>query len=612
MVRLFASMRSSRGVASVVVLALVGGLSVVGLVGTGLSGSVLGALPGSAWLSSSERGDVVLANGANGAGVARAVVPGAKGAKMSVVQRGGFACVRAEQADGSATVNCVDDATFGDAGSARVKKSQVVVRTGDHAYMVEASKGLVRPLDPKSLAPVGDALVFRAPIKTVPDDDGRLLVLELEDSVASVVTGASAGEPVTVGESKGDLFGSLVNGQFAVVAQADSRVTLFVDGRLDRRVELPGGLGSLLVPAEVDGGVFPLLSRSKGGAEVVVLDTATDKGRRVKVKKVLPKASQVFATSAGLFVPDKKSGSVVRVDIDSGETETIDMGVGKGADNVEVFVKDDKLWVNNPNGSKAMVIDGRGERHEINKYDKDVPDVDPGWDAEPAELETPPPAESDGLDGPATSEPPVSDTTVPSTEQAVPISLPSDDGLGSQTTLVGPAGGGLDGSGPVTSKKPTTPKKSTTTKPDKPEGSDGSGGDEPPVVSEAPQRGVPPQLSPLSATAGSRSVTLSWSVVGDVDSYELTCSPECGGQGVARDAISVTVDGLRNGAEYRFVLVASNKNGDSQRATAGATPLGDVPDQVQGVSAEAVRGTQAGVAGPARVTWEPETSLRCV
>lgn len=68
--------RSSRGVASVAVMCLVGGLSGVGLVGTGLSGSVLGALPGSAWLSSSERGDVVLANGANGVGVARLGVPG--------------------------------------------------------------------------------------------------------------------------------------------------------------------------------------------------------------------------------------------------------------------------------------------------------------------------------------------------------------------------------------------------------------------------------------------------------------------------------------------------------------------------------------------------------
>lgn len=372
--------RSSRGVASVAVMCLVGGLSGVGLVGTGLSGSVLGALPGSAWLSSSERGDVVLANGANGVGVARLGVPGAEGSRMSVVQRGGFACVRSERADGSASVNCVDDATFGGAGSKNVMKGQEVVRTGAHAYMVDAAKGLVRPLNPKSLAADGEVLEFKAPIGTVADDEGRLLVLELETSLASVVVGSSAGEPVVIGEAKGDVFGVLVDGEFAVVAQADSRVTLFKDGRVDRRVGLPGRLGSLLVPGEVDGGELPLLSRSDSGVEVVVLDTRTDKGRRVKVRQVLPKASEVFATSAGLFVPDVASGSVVKIDTRSGETESIEMGVGKGEGNLEVFTKDGRLWVNNPNGSKAVVIDGRGERHEVNKYDKDIEEVDPGWE----------------------------------------------------------------------------------------------------------------------------------------------------------------------------------------------------------------------------------------
>ena len=165
---------------------------------------------------------------------------------MSVVQRGGFACVRSERADGSASVNCVDDATFGGAGSKNVMKGQEVVRTGAHAYMVDAAKGLVRPLNPKSLAADGEVLEFKAPIGTVADDEGRLLVLELETSLASVVVGSSAGEPVVIGEAKGDVFGVLVDGDFAVVAQADSRVTLFKDGGVDRRVGLPGRLGSLL------------------------------------------------------------------------------------------------------------------------------------------------------------------------------------------------------------------------------------------------------------------------------------------------------------------------------------------------------------------------------
>ncbi len=49
--------------------------------------------------------------------------------------------------------------------------------------MVEAARGLFASLDPKSLVPEGDVLEFLAPIAAVQDDDGRLLVLELEGVV---------------------------------------------------------------------------------------------------------------------------------------------------------------------------------------------------------------------------------------------------------------------------------------------------------------------------------------------------------------------------------------------------------------------------------------------
>ena len=151
---MFISLRSSRGFSSLSALALVASASVVGLVGSGMSSSQLEALPGGAWLTSSIKGDVVLADGASGNGVARAVVPGAKGSEMSVVHRGGFACVRSETKDGAASVNCIDDATFASAGSTKIKASQQIVRTGDAAYLIDQAKGVVRSLNTKSLKPV--------------------------------------------------------------------------------------------------------------------------------------------------------------------------------------------------------------------------------------------------------------------------------------------------------------------------------------------------------------------------------------------------------------------------------------------------------------------------
>lgn len=59
------SMKSSRGFASLSVLAVVVSIFAVGIVGSGMSTSLLQALPGGAWLASSVTGDVVLADGAS-------------------------------------------------------------------------------------------------------------------------------------------------------------------------------------------------------------------------------------------------------------------------------------------------------------------------------------------------------------------------------------------------------------------------------------------------------------------------------------------------------------------------------------------------------------------
>lgn len=546
--------RSSRGAVSLLAVAVLGSLSAFGLVGSGFSGAVVDSLPGSAWLSSNGQGDVVLAGAGNGSGVARVKVPGSEGKSMSVVHRGGFACVRAETPDGEATVNCIDDATFGDAGSLKVSQNQEVIRTGSRAYLIHEAKGLVRSLDPTTLKPEGDPLEFEPPIGVTANDGGQLMVLELEGSTATIVDGGSATEAVAIGAKKGNLFGSLVDGQFAVVAPADRKLTLFDGDTVDRRVSLPGKLEALLVPTEVDGRDLPMLSRKDGQAEVVAFDTAANEGRRVKVATALPPASEVYATSQGIFVPDPQAGSVVRINTRSGATETIDLGVGKGSENFEAFVKDDRVWINNPNGSKAVVIDGDGNVTEVNKYDPEIGEVDPGWDEEPA---------------PPTPETP----TAPSAPTPAPPSNSGTPAPQAPTNIGGGAGGSPAG-------QVTTPTART---------------------------GTAPVLSPLDAAGGSRSVTLSWGVSGMVDSYRLTCTPSCSRPSIAPGAMQVMVEGLTNGERYAFELTATNEFG-SDSASAEARPTGDVPDQVTGVDAVAQRGSTPGVGGPVDVSWSPERS----
>jgi hypothetical protein len=542
--------RSSRGAVSFIAVAVLASVTAVGLAGSGFSEAILDSLPGSAWLASNEKGDVILAGAANGAGLARVNVPGAAGTSMSVVHRGGFACVRSERPGGEATVNCIDDATFGDAGSLRVSGGQRVIRTGVHAYLINEAKGLVRPLNPRTLKPQGDPLEFEAPTSVIADDDGRLLVLELEPSAASVVEGAAATEPVSIGERKGNLYGVLVDGKFAVVAPADRQLTLFDGDTVDRRVTLPGPLGGLLVPSEVEGGDLPMLSRQDGQIEVVAFDTTTDEGRRVKVEAALPEAPTAYATSQGIFLPDPRAGTVVQIDTRSGAVETIDLGIGKGAGNFEVFVKDDRVWVNNPNGSKAVVIDSDGHVREVNKYDPDISEVDP-FPESPEPPEPPP--------GP------------------VPPENPDPGPPNRSTVTPGAPGGGRNNS--------TVPT---------------GGGEGEPIVAA-------PVLSDMTAVGGPRSATLSWDLKGEADSYRLSCTPGCGTPSISPGALRTTVDGLTNGQEYEFDLTATNSAG-SDTATASATPTGDVPDHVTDVQAQAQRGTTPNVGGPVSVSWAPDKS----
>lgn len=619
---MLSSLRTSRGFASLSALAVVASIAAVGVAGSGMSSSLLEALPGGAWLASSAKGDVVLADGASGTGVARAVVPGAQGSKMSVVHRGGFACVRSETENGEARVNCVDDATFGDAGSARVKSSQQIVRTGDAAYMIEESKGRVRSLDIKTLTPVGEPLTFEAPISTTPDDDGRLLVVELETSTSFVVAATQASEPEQIGTKKGDLFLSLVNGDFAVVAHADAQVTVYSDGVVDRRVSLPKNLPALLVPREVEGSEFAMLARSESKVEVIALHLGTNKGRRVRVSGNVPKANSVYSTSAGLFVPDVGSGKVTRVDTKSGATETIDLGLGKGEGNIEIFVKDDQLWANNPNGSKAVVIDSQGRKREVNKYDPDIKDVDPGWVGDPA------PVAAVSRPSPSGPVPPVvaaapevpepnAATTVPvlGDEPApTPVTTPSAGGV---PLPVLPAGGADEiaspdvtkpGAGSRNSKPagPGAPPKPVERTSDLPKTEEGPRPTPPelepdaPLLPQAPSRPVS-----FDGTAADRSIVLSWAApTGEAapSRYELTCNPDCGAGHTTVSLKSGTTSrdltGLRNGRPYAFSLIAVNQAGRSEAAiVANLRPVSTVPSPPTGVNLEAA------VDGSVMVSW---------
>lgn len=121
---------------------------------------------------------------------------------------------------------------------------------------------------------------------------------------------------------------------------------------------------------------------------------------------------------------------------------------------------------------------------------------------------------------------------------------------------------------------------------------------------------VPGAPTGVSATAGSGSVTVSWTApasTGDsaIVSYTVTTNPGNTKTHVAADKRSATITGLTNGTTYTFTVHATNDAGNSAESSAvTATPAassGSVPGAPTGVTAAPGDGT-------ATVAWSAPSS----
>ena len=84
----------------------------------------------------------------------------------------------------------------------------------------------------------------------------------------------------------------------------------------------------------------------------------------------------------------------------------------------------------------------------------------------------------------------------------------------------------------------------------------------------------------VTATPGVGQAVVSWTPSSGATSYKVTVSPTVPGSPFTVTAPPATVTGLTNGTPYSFSVVASNSIGDSQPATANATPV--APQTFQG------------------------------
>lgn len=413
--KLLGWVRSSRGFFSIAVVVALVASTLAFTFGDGNADSLFDLLSGQAWLGSDGPGEMILASGTTGKGSMRLQVPGAESGEMSIVQRDGHAYVLVVGADGSRRLIRVDDATL-TAGAAReVEEGQQVVRGGERAWLVHRGDGIVQPIDVDSLKPEGKALRFKGAIDAVASDEGVLLVIERKTAKGYLVKGARKGKAITLGKKGHEIEGCEADGLAVAVNATAGEVLVMGSDGVGRRIRLPKRKGELLVPRVAEGPALALVVRSGAKGTLTAVDVRKGKVREHSLQTPVGDIRAPLVTRDVAYLVDATAGTVTTVNLRTGEEQTSETGIG-GGEGTEAFVKDGFLWVNDPAGAKAVVVDDRGRAKTIDKYDPEVPYA--GQTAPPDAPEPPSPPQP-APEPPGNAPPEVSAPGMPRNLQAV-------------------------------------------------------------------------------------------------------------------------------------------------------------------------------------------------
>lgn len=425
---------SSRVVGVAVMGLLVAG-GVVGVVaGSAPRASVGGFLDGTAMLSDGVNGAVVQVDGASARPVAKVSLRGAAGARMRVVQRGGSAYVSVTSRDGSVRLFRVAESDLS-GGSRGIGSGQVLVRGGSRAYLVDRGSGRVQAIDAKSLRRRGPALSFGGPVDAVAGGDGVLVVARRGSGRVIPVVGSSRGRALRVGDRGGRLLLSVVGGKPVVWDEAAGVLRVVEGRRLGLRVRVAPRLGRFVVPEVVETPEWVALDRSGGRGVLVRVDLADGRVARVPVRGDVSGLGAPMVTPGAVFLADADAGLVLVVDPGSGAARRVRPDVGAPG-RVEVFVQSGVLFVNDPNGRGAAVVDADGRVRTLDKYEPEIPDLGDPPPTPPVTLPPPPappaPAPESGPPPPVVSPPgPPKDLAATAGNRRVDLSwTPADDGGG--------------------------------------------------------------------------------------------------------------------------------------------------------------------------------------
>ncbi|MFG2039173.1 fibronectin type III domain-containing protein [Dactylosporangium sp. NPDC048998] len=379
---------------TVVALVAVLGLT---LFGNGSANHAVASFDVSAWLWSTDKGELARVNGVTGKVDTRTKITDAQGHTMEVSQSDRFVILR-DLNTGKISVLDLSSLSLGATTQSTPGLGVTVAVHDDTAFIVDTVQGQVRQLDPATLLPVGEILSFPPGISGGTfDDGGRLWLLvpsegtvvaiepapEKKASPAGGQGGGFAGDPVkvkTVGvaDPSHDLTLSILDSGVAVLDKTATTLTT-LRGNAVKKVPLHLD-GESAMPGRTVGGDVPVTVVD--GSHVYVVND--DKVSDFAVPGDSPKLQPCVPWSGRLYCADDATGTVYVLDAQGKALEPI--RIQAGGKPLEIEVREDRMFINAPGGSTARVVDSKNHVTTVDKYANDVL----GGDAPPAPPPPPP------------------------------------------------------------------------------------------------------------------------------------------------------------------------------------------------------------------------------
>ncbi len=617
-------LRTANGFVSVGVAMALLVASIAALFGSANSRVLHEMLDGGAWLWNSATENILHANGLTGELDAQgARLENSEGDEVEVIQRADGLYLHNKT---TGELYRIDEATMDSAGR-QIGRGVKFVVAGSNAWYVNMGEGSVTPADPETLKSSGQTVELGDPVQQALGDSqehlwgltegGQLVAVDEEVLVAHELDSTGSA-----------LWLSMLDGEPVIFDQESLTVEVVALDDVGAPRALPSGAGqSFWLAEELEGRVLWL--SSKAGGKVVWVDV--DSGDAGVVE--LPGTDghdlgPPLVAGTSVYVLDHTDGVVARIDGDgrrlveravvSFEGEDED---GDGFRDVDVFVKDGMLWINDPDGQEALAIDQQGQPRRIQKTEEAIDELPDPEDDRPTPEEITRGPEEGPDDGGSVGDDDEEDeddegsgggdqgstttTTVPADDSVEPgapemieatpgdeeASLrwsPADDGGVAETWYVESDDDEtweVDGSATMILVRPL---ENDTEYQFRVRGENSAGMGEWSAWSDpvTPDDGIPGAPEPIDAEAGAGEISLSWDEPDnnggpDIAEYDIGCTSS--GDSASRpnepagsDPMSVTIGGLDPGSSYTCSVVARNEDDVEGPAgvSAATTPYG--------------------------------------